>query len=323
MKFSAKPCRNVLNVMPGLTHWFTIGFAPTASTFSPKKIFARSLLPASKTTGTSTLPSSCEISAKNITSSSTAATAKSRAKPSASPTWATKPKKPSRTCWRVWMIVWASVRLTALRCTRSGNLRFQAALCFSFIRQWPENHPHTCENETGPKERPSRQSFPTESPAKCDRAGRCDQRDGLQFRYRHPWHQPVEKQKGERRSDDREIEQAKDCGPGPMKPGGIAIDNPSDNQQRYRSENHLPGCHHRWCEVHSSRFQQHIRECRAGSAEGNPKTAHECKPTVETEQTRANQGHAREGDEGTEQSLPPQRLLGQKPMRKDHSENRD
>jgi hypothetical protein len=108
-----------------------------------------------------------------------------------------------------------------------------------------------------------------------------------------------------------------------MKTGRIAIDNPSDNQQRYRSENHLPGRHHRRGKVHSSRFQQHIRECCASSAEGNPETAQEREPAVETEQTHANQGHAPDGDEGTEQSLPPQRLLGQKPMGKDHSENRN
>ena len=43
-----------------------------------------------------------KICAKNITSSSTAATARSKARPSASPTWATKPKKPFRICWPVW-----------------------------------------------------------------------------------------------------------------------------------------------------------------------------------------------------------------------------
>ena len=51
-----------------------------------------------KTLAASTFPNSPATSAKNITSSSTPATARSKAKPSASPTWATKPKKRLRIC---------------------------------------------------------------------------------------------------------------------------------------------------------------------------------------------------------------------------------
>src|SRR5205085_10782831 len=54
-----------------------------------------------KTAAASTLPGSRAISAKNTTSSSTRATAKLKAKPSVSRTWATKLKRPSWNCSRL------------------------------------------------------------------------------------------------------------------------------------------------------------------------------------------------------------------------------
>src|SRR5207248_1266157 len=68
--------------------------------------------------------------------------------------------------------------------------------------------------------------------------------------------------------------------------GRKIIQTPARTKQAPRSdqaENHLPRCHHRRCEIHPSRFQQHIGKSCAGCADGDPEAAQECEPAIETE----------------------------------------
>ncbi len=96
--FRRRRCRRVLRVTLAPMRWSTIGCERRFRIFRRRKFSLPHSHLRQKQPRHRRCQNSCATYAKNIISSSTAATAKSKAKPSASPTWAMKPRKPSRIC---------------------------------------------------------------------------------------------------------------------------------------------------------------------------------------------------------------------------------
>ena len=68
---------------------------------------------------------------------------------------------------------------------------FRSGCVFYFA----ENDPDTGKDEAGAEKRCGGKGFPAEKPAERDRAGRCDERNGLQICHGHAREEPVKKKK--------------------------------------------------------------------------------------------------------------------------------
>src|SRR5262249_34751347 len=129
-------------------------------------------------------------------------------------------------------------------------------------------------------------------------------------RHSHSRQQPVKKQKGERGSDYREIQQTKNRDRAPMKPQGISLDHKSNQEQWHSAENHLPRRNHGRRELNRAGFEQDVRKRSASRSKHDAKPTPESHESVESKKALADHCNAAEREERPNELGQLQRFLG-------------